>query len=80
MHALVLAIELYLVIVCVDVLLAWVQTDPRRWPRRATHALTEPPQALVRRGLARLPTAGWDLSPVAVVLLLGAVRLWVIRM
>lgn len=71
-----LTIELYLLVVALDVLLAWVQTDPGRWPRRLTHALTEPPQALIRRLLRPLPTGGWDLSPLVVVGLLGAARVW----
>ena len=80
MHAVVLAIEIYLVVVAVDVLLAWVQPDARRWPRRLTHLLTEPPQVLLRRVMDALPTGGWDFSALAVVLILGIVRLWVIRL
>jgi len=70
-HGLLLALQLYLVVVAVDLLLAWVQPDPRRLPRRLTHLLTEPPQRLLRP----LGTwGGWDLSPLVVIALLGAVR------
>ena len=29
-------------VVAIDTVLGWVQEDPRRWPRRLTHAMTEP--------------------------------------
>lgn len=74
-----LLIQIYLLITAVDVLLAWVQTDPRRWPRRATHTLTEPVQRPLRALLSRLPLGTWDLSPVVVVLFLGALRVWLLR-
>ena len=74
-----LLIQIYLLITAVDVLLAWVQTDPGRWPRRATHALTEPVQRPLRALLSRLPLGTWDLSPVVVVLILGALRVWLLR-
>lgn len=74
-----LAIELYLLVVALDVMLAWVTPDPKRWPRRVTHLLTEPVQAVVRPAVSWLPTGGWDLSPVVVVGLLGAARvLWLL--
>lgn len=71
-----LVIELYLLITLVDVLLAWVTPDPRRWPRRVTHLLTEPVQALLRPVISWLPAGGWDLSPLLVVGLLGSARVW----
>lgn len=74
MHAAVLTIEIYLLITVIDVMLAWVQPEPERWPRRATHVLTEPPQRWVRRLLPARLTGGWDLSPVVVIILLGALR------
>ena len=74
-----LLIQIYLLITAVDVLLAWVQTDPGRWPRRATHTLTEPVQRPLRALLSLLPLATWDLSPVVVVLILGALRVWLLR-
>ena len=79
MSTLVLTLQLYLVLILVDVGLGWVQTDPGRWPRRATHLLTEPPQALVRRGLQPSRTGGWDLSPLVVIGALGVLRVWLIR-
>lgn len=78
-RALVLAVQIYLLVTVLDVLVAWVQTDPDRWPRRLLHALTEPLQRPIRRLTDRLPTDGWDLSPLVVIGLLGAVRVWVIQ-
>ena len=74
-----LLIQIYLLITVVDILLAWVQTEPRRWPRRGTHALTEPVQRPLRAVLSRLPLGGWDLSPLVVILLLGVLRVWLLR-
>lgn len=79
MHAAILAIELYLVIIAVDVLIAWVQEDPHRWPRRLTHALTEPVQKPLRSVLMRLRPGGLDVSPLIVVALLGVVRVFLVR-
>ena len=79
MSTLVLLLQLYLLIVVIDVGLAWVQTDPGHWPRRATHLLTEPPQALVRRLIQPARTGGWDLSPLVVIGALGVLRVWLIR-
>ncbi len=78
-QGLVLGIQLYLVVVAVDLLLGWVQPDPARWPRRLFHLLTEPPLRVLRLALDRLPSGGWDLSPLVLVLLLGAVRVALIR-
>lgn len=74
-----LAIQLYLVIIAIDILIAWVQPDPERWPRRLTHLLTEPLQVPLRVALDRLPLGGWDLSAVVLVLLLGAARVVLIQ-
>lgn len=79
MSSLVLLLQLYLVVVLVDVGLGWVQPDPLRWPRRATHLLTEPPQALARRLLQPSRTGSWDLSPLVVIGALGILRVWLIR-
>ncbi len=79
MRAVLLIIELYVIIVVVDVALAWIQTTPAPMPRRLTHALTEPPQALLRRVLKPAWTDGWDLSPLVIVVLLGALRVWLIQ-
>lgn len=78
-RATVLLIQIYLLITLLDVLVAWVQPDTRRWPRRLLHALTEPVQRPIRALTGRLPTAGWDLSPLVVILALGAVRVWLIQ-
>ena len=75
----VLIIQLYLLVVVLDVLLAWVQPDARRWPRRGTHLLTEQPQALIRRVLSPARTGGWDLSPLVLIGALGGLRVWLIR-
>jgi uncharacterized protein YggT (Ycf19 family) len=78
-RALVLALQVYLLVTVLDVLIAWVQTDPGRWPRRLLHALTEPLQRPIRVLTDRLPTDGWDLSPLVVVAVIGAVRVWLIQ-
>lgn len=79
MGALDTLIKLYLFLVAFDVVVAWVQVDPRLFPRRITHALTEGPQALVRRLLPPRLTGGWDLSPLVIIALLGAARLtWMV--
>lgn len=80
MRWVILAIELYLLVTALDVLLAWVQPSPRLWPRRLTHWLTEPVQVGIRLGLGRLPTGGWDLAPGVVVFLLGLIRVILIRL
>jgi uncharacterized protein YggT (Ycf19 family) len=75
----VLVVEVYLLVTAVDVLLAWVQPDARRFPRRLTHWVTEPVQRLFRPLAQRLPVAGWDVSPILVVAVLGFVRVWLVR-
>ncbi|MCK6503345.1 YggT family protein [Myxococcota bacterium] len=68
---LVLALELAMLLVVVDLLVGWVQPETDRWPRRPLHALTEP----VLRPLRRVSQArGWDWSPLVLILLLGALR------
>lgn len=78
-RALVLLIQLLLLVTALDVLVAWVQPDPARWPRRPLHLLTEAMQRPLRALTARLPLDGWDLSPLLVVLILGGLRLWLIQ-
>jgi len=78
-YAAILAIELYLVVVAVDVLLAWVQDDPRRVPRRLTHIVTEPLQKPIRLAWDRLAPGRLDISPLVVVGLLGVVRVLLVR-
>lgn len=78
MRALDLVIKLYLVVVALDILLAWVQPEPSRWPRRLTHVLTEPPQVLLRKLIRPSWTGGWDLSSLLLIAILGLVRVaWV---
>ncbi len=79
LRAILLTIELYCLVTGIDVLLAWIQRDPQLWPRRATHALTEPPQALIRKVLRPQWTGGWDLSPLVVLGVAGALRVWLIQ-
>lgn len=74
----VLLLELWMLVVVLDVLLAWFQ-PAARWPRRFTHLITEPPQQALRALLRWIPTAGWDLSAVAMLLLLGLLRVWMVR-
>lgn len=79
MYPVILAIELYLVVVVVDVLLAWVQEDAGRTPRRFTHLVTEPLQRPIRTTWARLAPGRLDISPIVVVLLFGIVRVALVR-
>jgi uncharacterized protein YggT (Ycf19 family) len=73
-----LIIQVYALIVLVDVGLAWLQ-PPQRWPRRALHPITEPPQALLRRVLPPRWTGGLDLSPLVLLAGLGGLRIWWIQ-
>jgi len=68
--------EVLILLVCLDVFLAWIQTDPGRWPRRLIHLLTGPLRSVSRALLARVPTGGWDFSPVLLVALLTLLRVW----
>lgn len=54
-------------VVAVDVVLGWVQEDPGRWPRRLTHALTEPALRPLRRLNSFLPLHDVDWSPVLLI-------------
>jgi uncharacterized protein YggT (Ycf19 family) len=78
-YPVILAIELYLVVVLADVFLAWVQEDPARTPRRFTHLVTEPLQRPIRSAWARLAPGRLDISPIVVVLLFGVVRVALVR-
>ena len=79
LYPLILAIELYLVVVLVDVLLAWIQEDAARVPRRFTHLVTEPLQRPIRSAWARLAPGRLDISPIVVVLMFGVVRVALVR-
>ncbi|MGB0640085.1 MAG: YggT family protein [Myxococcota bacterium] len=68
-------IELYCLLLVVDVLLAWVQEDPQQWPRQLTHWLTEPLLIPLRMMLAKLPLSGWDLSPAVLIIALTSLKL-----
>lgn len=74
----ILVIELYLLVVTIDVLLGWVQPDPLRWPRRATDRLTEPILAPLRAVVPAGRTGGLDISPLIVVAIFGGVRVWLL--
>jgi uncharacterized protein YggT (Ycf19 family) len=67
--------ELYCLVVALDVMLAWVQEDAARWPRRLTHALTEPVLKMVRLAMRGWQPAGWDISPVVLILVLTCIKL-----
>ncbi len=66
--------ELVTLVVVIDVLLAWVQENPSRWPRRFTHAITEPLLRPLRRVNVWLPVGDVDVSPVLLVGLLTATK------
>ena len=72
---LVLALELASLVVALDVLLGWVQEDPKQWPRRFTHAVTEPVLRPIRVVDRLLPTGDWDISPLLLIVFLTAVKL-----
>jgi len=74
-----LAVEIYVLVVVVDVGLGWVQIAPHRWPRRLTHAMTEPLLVPMRALLAHLPTRGWDFSPVVLILALTLIKIGVLQ-
>ena len=76
MKAVILGIQLYLLVTVLDVLVAWFQDSTARWPRRGLHLLTEPLQRPLRRLAPERLTGGWDLSPLLVVTILGALRVW----
>jgi uncharacterized protein YggT (Ycf19 family) len=78
MESILLALELYLLVIAVDVMLGWVQPDPSRWPRRATHVLTEPFQIPLRKVLVPKWTGGLDVSPLVLVAFLGGARVWLL--
>jgi len=61
-------------VVALDVVLAWVQEDPNRWPRRATHVLTEPALRPLRRFNSRLPVGDVDVSPLLLIGVLTAIK------
>jgi len=68
--------QLAMLLVVMDLLLSAVQTDPRRWPRRPFHLLAQP----VLRPLRRVSTLwGWDWSPLVLIILLGALRVALVR-
>jgi len=68
-------IEMYCLVVALDVLLAWVQEDTARWPRRLTHALTVPGVKMVRVFMRGWQPAGWDFSPLVLILVLTCIKL-----
>jgi uncharacterized protein YggT (Ycf19 family) len=68
-------IELYCLLLVVDVLLSWVQEDPHQWPRQITHWLTEPLLIPLRSLLVKFPLGGWDLSPVVLIIGLTGLKL-----
>ena len=70
-----MAFELASLVVALDVVLGWVQEDPTRWPRRFTHALTEPVLRPIRVISGGLPTGNWDISPLLLIVGLTAVKL-----
>lgn len=75
----VLALQLLAALVALDMVLGWLQPDPTELPRRLTHALTEPLERPLRKALVVFDTAGWDLSPLVLIAILGMIRVWLIQ-
>lgn len=76
MEGLIQLIELYTLVIVIDVLVGWVQPHPERWPRRALHLLTEPPQRALRAVVRPPWTGGVDVSPAVMIAILGLIRVW----
>ena len=70
------AVELVMLLVVVDLGLAWVQTDIQRWPRRLTYLAMTPLRVPTQWLLRWVPTGSWDISPVVIVALLTLLRVW----
>jgi uncharacterized protein YggT (Ycf19 family) len=68
----VLLLQLVALVVVLDVVMAWVQPEPERWPRRILHAATEVVERPIRRVLPA--PGGWDLSPFVVIAACGLLR------
>ena len=68
--------EILMLLVVMDVFLAWLQTDERHWLRRGSHFLVAPLLLGPRIALSRVPTAGWDISPLVLVVVLTVFRVW----
>ncbi|MBM3779027.1 MAG: YggT family protein [Acidimicrobiia bacterium] len=65
-------IDLYSLVVLAEVVMSWVQLDPRHPAREMIHRLTEPALAPIRR---LLPIGGGlDFSPMILLLLLRVLR------
>ena len=62
------------IIVIVDAILSWVQTDTSRMPRAFTSQITAPLYAPVRRILNPSRTGGLDFSPLVVLIVIMAIR------
>lgn len=75
----ILALQLLIALVALDMALGWIQPDPDQWPRRLTHALTEPALAPLRAALRLVPAGGWDLSPIVLIAILGGIRVWLLQ-
>ncbi|MCB9763153.1 MAG: YggT family protein [Alphaproteobacteria bacterium] len=59
-----------LALICIiDALLSWVMPDPHRYPRKLTHALTEPMYAPIHALINPQMTGGLDFSPIVMIML-----------
>ena len=70
------AAEVAVLLVLLDLVLAWVQPDEKRWPRRLIHLTMAPLRAPIRWLLRWVPTGDWDISPLVAVALLTMLRVW----
>jgi YggT family protein len=74
---LILLIDLYSMVLFAAVILSWLNLSPENPVVRIVHQLTEPVLEPVRRLLPR--TAGFDLSPVIVLLALHLLKRLLVR-
>lgn len=68
-------IEGVCLLVALNLALAWIQDDPRLWPRRVTHCVVEPLLKLTRKVSDLLPSGSIDLSPLVLILGLTGLKL-----
>jgi uncharacterized protein YggT (Ycf19 family) len=69
-----LALSALQLIVIADVVLSWIMQDPNAFPRNITRQITEPLYAPIHTVLKPEKMGGFDLSPIVILLLIGAIQ------